>query len=359
METIGLARQTLFADLVQRCADAEFDREYPENGQFLNRDRKGRSYIYYQSYDKTNGQRQKYVGPADDPEIARRVQDFGSRKADFRERRSVVTALRASGLPAPPPLVGDVVEALGRAGIFRLRGVLVGTTAYQCYAGMLAVRLPAANLQTGDIDFAQFHAVSINVGDGLPPMLETLRAVEPSFREVPHSSDSRRTTAFITEGADRLRVEFLTPNRGRAELEGKPSAMPALGGAAAQPLRFLDFLIHRAGVAVMVPAPGRYAVHKMIVATRRRTIGGDRTKIEKDIHQAGSLIEAMSARHHHDLVDAWIEARERGRSWRDALANGLAMLPGDNRAAFADAAARACRDLDVDVGQLGITPPGA
>ncbi|MBL3684602.1 hypothetical protein F2981_18295 (plasmid) [Sinorhizobium meliloti] len=56
--------------------------------------------------------------------------------------------------------------------------------------------------------------------------------------------------------------------------------MPALGGAAAQPLRFLDYLIyhpiravllHGAGVLVNVPAPQRYAIHKLIVASRRLT----------------------------------------------------------------------------------------
>lgn len=54
--------------------------------------------------------------------------------------------------------------------------------------------------------------------------------------------------------------------------------MPALGGASADPLRFLDFLIyepvravllHKSGISVIVPAPERYAVHKLIVASRR------------------------------------------------------------------------------------------
>ena len=55
--------------------------------------------------------------------------------------------------------------------------------------------------------------------------------------------------------------------------------MPALGGASAQPLRHLDFLIrdpvrsvllHGGGVPVTVPAPERYCVHKILLSTERQ-----------------------------------------------------------------------------------------
>jgi hypothetical protein len=51
--------------------------------------------------------------------------------------------------------------------------------------------------------------------------------------------------------------------------------MPALGGASAENLRFLDYrnyepvrtvLLHREGLNVLVPASERYAVHKLIVS---------------------------------------------------------------------------------------------
>lgn len=37
MEEIDLAAQTLFAELLQRSLDAEFDAEYRENGTFVRR----------------------------------------------------------------------------------------------------------------------------------------------------------------------------------------------------------------------------------------------------------------------------------------------------------------------------------
>lgn len=122
---------------------------------------------------------------------------------------------------------------------------------------------------TGDADFAQFHSISISVGDSMPDMLGVLRKVDPTFQEVGHIGHPTRATKY--RNAEKLDVEFLVPNRGSDDHQGKPARMPALGGAGAEPMRFLDYLIHqpvrsvllhKAGVALSVPAPDRYAVHK-------------------------------------------------------------------------------------------------
>jgi hypothetical protein len=49
--------------------------------------------------------------------------------------------VRSFNLPRPIPEIGAVIAALAKAGVFRLRGILVGTVAYQTYAAMLGVRL--------------------------------------------------------------------------------------------------------------------------------------------------------------------------------------------------------------------------
>ena len=107
--------------------------------------------------------------------------------------------------------------------------------------------------------------------------------------------------------------------------------MPGLG---AQPLRFLDYLLygevptvvlHGPGIAVNVPAPERYAVHKLIVATRRA--GAGRLKAAKDAAQAASLIQALVTTRQADLLrDAWDDAWARGPHWRQALERGRARL---------------------------------
>lgn len=340
MKTIDLAYRTMFAELSQRSLDASFETDFSVAGNFVRVPVKGRDYWYFERTQPTKTR--KYVGPADDPDIASRVETFQEMKGDFRARRKLVSTLtRDAGLAAPDRFTGDVVEAMGKAGIFRLRGILVGTVAFQTYAGLLGIRLPGASLQTSDADFAQHYSVSSLIEDTLPSVLDTLKAVDPTFRAVPHRLDPARVTQF--ENAARYRVEFLTPNRGSDDYADRASPMPALGGASAQPLRFLDFLIqepvrtvmlHRSGVPVTVPSPERYAVHKLIVASRRQSNAGGIAKREKDVHQASLLIEALGeSRRGDDLADAFTQAWNRGKHWRQAIEKGLNLLPDKQRTA--------------------------
>lgn len=353
MHEIDLTFRTMFAELAQRSLDASFEFDFPVEGRFVPVMVKDKKYWYF---DVTQDGKiaRKYVGPDSDPEIARRVADFKQIKANAKARRKLVSTLvREAGLAAPERFTGEVVQALAEAGIFRMRVVLVGTVAFQCYPGLLGIRFPSGLMMTGDADFAQFHSVSDAIDDSLPPILDVLRKVDPTFREVPHPSDSRQATKF--ENSARFNVEFLTPNTGSDEFADSPAAMSALGGAAAQPLRFLDFLIHEpvrsvmlhgSGVPVLIPAPERYAVHKLIVASRRRADGASFAKREKDVFQAGTLGEAMEqTRRHVDLATAYIEAWRRGPSWKDAISIGLSYMTSDGRAIFEDAVKKGLLEL--------------
>lgn len=336
MKRIGLPVQTLFAELIERCQLAEFDREFPAGGSFSPRTRNRRRYWYYHGYD-AGRKYSRYVGP-DSDEVRARIERHGKIKQDRMERRKLVSLLKRAGLPAPDPFTGKLLSALAEAGVFRLRACLIGTVAYQSYAGLLGVRMPHTQMRTSDLDIAQFHGVSVAVDDSTPPMLDILRHVDATFRGLPHMARAAPSSSFIND--EGYRVEFLTPNRGRSELATAPARMPALGGAAAQPLRFLDFLIRDEvgavilsgdGVAVNVPAPARYAIHKLIVATRRRA---GAIKIDKDIAQAATLIEILAERRKVELAEAWVEAAARGPKWRQALSSGTAMLPESTRAAL-------------------------
>ncbi|CAN5210634.1 hypothetical protein BH10PSE6_BH10PSE6_11490 [soil metagenome] len=48
MTEIDLATQTMFAELLQRAQDAEFDAEFPEKGSFTRKRSKGRLYWHRQ-----------------------------------------------------------------------------------------------------------------------------------------------------------------------------------------------------------------------------------------------------------------------------------------------------------------------
>lgn len=164
LKNIDLMYQTMLAELAQRTMDAAWTADFPPEGRFITSEVKGKRYWYFDMPDGSGGKKRRYVGPADDEEIAQRVEDFKRDKDSLRDRRRIVASLtRQGGMIAPDPMSGDIVEALAAGGLFRLRGVLIGTVAFQTYSGILGVRLPMATIVTGDADIAQDYAVSREV----------------------------------------------------------------------------------------------------------------------------------------------------------------------------------------------------
>lgn len=335
-QRLPLPLQTVYAELVDRCATDELDQTFPAGGSFVRRTVKERSYWYFVPgrADESGKRPQRYVGP-DSPALQERIARHGSAKSAWRERRQMVKALQHARLPSPDGQTGALLDALAKAGLFRLRSCLVGTVAFQCYAGLLGAVLPHAMVRTGDLDLAQFHAISVAIAEDerAPPILDVLRTVDPSFREVPYQMDGRLTAAYAGSGG--YRVELLVPNRERER--DAPQPLPAIG-AMAMPLRFLDYLIydalpavllHEAGVLVNVPRPERYAWHKLIVSRRRRE---DAAKIDKDLAQAATLLDVLAERRKADLREAWEELRGRGPKWRRLADEGLESLPANTLA---------------------------
>jgi hypothetical protein len=166
----------------------------------------------------------------------------------------------------------------------------------------------------------------------MPPMLETLQAVDKTFRARPHLN-GQAVTAYVN--ARNFSVEFLPPNRAGDDKTEKPVRMPALGGVSAQALRYLDFLITQPVHAVLLhkggapaPAPERYAAHKLIVSVLRRHDINGAAKADKDTQQAGLLIEALTLNSRQaDMGFAWMEAWGRGPRWRESLVAGRKHLP--------------------------------
>lgn len=178
----------------------------------------------------------------------------------------------------------------------------------------------------------------------MPPMLDVLHGVDPTFAEIPNIADPFVTTAYRNRA--KYRVDFFTPNRGSAQFQDRPARMKALGGAGAQPLRHLDFLIHqpersvlltRGGVPVSIPRAERYAVHKLIVASERK----DQIKAAKDILQAATLITALAVRRPIELAETWQVAWNTGPRWKEKLEAGRGRLPETLQRLLADSLKRA------------------
>lgn len=324
---LPLTVQAAYADLLARIQeDAILELE----GTPVLRERSGRKYWYavQRLGDQT---RDRYIGP-DTDEIRAQVQRARGvnedRKHRSRQNSSLANMCREGGMPRIDAQTGKVLLVLAKSGLFRLRAVLVGTHAFRCYPSMLGVQMPEAAAVTEDIDVAAFRSISLALDDHLDPDLE--QALEMAGEYVARPNLYPEATAWRDHDSASL-VELLTPNQGPDS--DAPVELPAIG-AYAQPLRFLDYLIHepvpavalyRSGVLVNVPQPARYAVHKLIVSVRRHPSAA--VKSRKDIEQSAALIRVLSEDRPDELQFALEEAIARGPRWRELLMLGIRRLP--------------------------------
>lgn len=306
---------TLYAELLDQAVEADAEaaaRELPPAGTFVSKQVKGHTYWYLQR--SVAGRReQRYLG-ADSPPLRRwmeRVEAARSeREPDARRRAELVDMLLAGGATREPPAQGRVLEALAEAGVFRLGGVLVGTHAFAAYGNMLGVRFAGRHLRTQDVDVASDPRIALALG-GPPANADVPSALvdaDGRFVPVPGLDPRHPSTSFKVRGRD-LRVDFLVP-RQRYDAED-PVPLPRFG-VAAQPLRFLGYLLedtepavllYRSGVLVTVPTPARFAFHKLWLAGERRA--GEQARSRKDRAQAAAVLEVLARDRPGDLQRAW------------------------------------------------------
>jgi len=120
------------------------------------------------------------------------------------------------------------------------------------------------------------------------------------------------------------KVDILTPMRGATN--SKPVLIPSIKSHAT-PLRFLDYLIEGAveavvvggsGIKVHVPNPGRFAIHKLVVARQRGV--SQQIKASKDLKQAGCIFEILATDRPWDIETAMEAAgRVNGTKFTNAV----------------------------------------
>lgn len=291
--------------------------------------RGGKAY-WYDSYRVGSEVKRAYVGP-ETPELLARLEAHAALQEAQEQRQAararLVRILRAEGVASADAGTGSLLAALAGAGVFRLGGTVVGTHAFWLYEGMLGLKLGLDEAaMTDDLDIASFEALSVAVDDkAAPPAGEVLKGF--GYQSLPGLKPGKDWR--WTNGAGAL-VEFLTPSFRAA---GYVRPLGALG-VHAQSLHFLNFLIadpepaaviYRSGVLVQVPRPERYAVHKLIVASRRR--GEDKLKAQKDRMQASILIAALAQDRPDDLKEALSGARGQGPKWQELIEKSLKHMP--------------------------------
>ena len=287
----------------------------------------GRTY-WYDRYRIGSAIHETYLGE-ETPDLLDRLARYEALQAERtgrrQERARLVRLLRSERFLGLDGASGSLISALAKAGTFRLGGVLVGTTAFRLYEGELGLRLSLdQTAMTNDIDIASFEKLSLALGDTVEP---SLNEVLGKFGFAPVPTTDRNRVWRWRQAKTETMVEFLTPS---FEEEEGIRDLPALG-VSAQSLHHLNYLIaepiqvpllYRSGVLVQVPRPERYAIHKLIVADRRRG-GPDELKSRKDRMQAEFLIEVLGADRPEDLAEAYEAAMEVGPAWRSRIAASL------------------------------------
>ena len=140
-------------------------------------------------------------------------------------------------------------------------------------------RLPA--FRTLDVDFLIPHAGKIKTEVNIPEILKQEGFV-PSFN---------RSNDIVKYDHQELRVEFLVPELGKG---GRAREIKSLH-VKAVPLRYLNLLmdyplmLKHEGLEVRVPEPAVFALHKLIVSSRRLKA----EKSAKDLEAAVGILDFL------------------------------------------------------------------
>jgi hypothetical protein len=206
---------------------------------------------------------------------------------------------------------------------------------------MLGVRWASEVTRTHDVGIAAEQHLVIAVPDAKIDLRQAIIDSELGFVEVPALNRGSPSTQFRIRGRQ-LSVDILTPMHGRTS--SKPVHLKSLN-IYAEPVRFLDYLLEdaqpavviaRGGLLVNVPAPARYALHKLVIAERR--IAAFQTKARKDVRQAEQLLQVLLRDRPGDLRTAWVAAAKLAPKFRQQLRAGLARLAPETRSAVKAAA---------------------
>lgn len=326
---LNLSAHTAYAELFEQARGFEMTSSLGGlKGSFQKLERKGKQYWYFAYRDPDQKTRMAYVGPDDI-----RVQQLIARFAQLQQDKPLAPAARSAialGCAPAAPKHFRIIKRLSEYGFFRAGGILIGTHAFLAMGNMLGVRwLDGAS--TLDVDFA--HA-GRNISVALPASikLDVHSAIESlEMGLLPITQFNGMAGAQYRNPADQeLRVDFVTS----MSRDNKTVVLPELN-LALEPLKFMEFSLEQttqgcifgnAGACVVkLPAPERYAIHKLIVYGERPV--GERAKSRKDLLQAASLASYFLENGQAALFSAaWSDALSRGKGWKERAVQGQEAL---------------------------------
>ncbi|MBI4396373.1 MAG: nucleotidyltransferase domain-containing protein [Elusimicrobia bacterium] len=320
--------QTLYAELLDRLRLRDAHRTIGNApGTFVTKNISGKPYYYFQYSNPGGAIRQVYVG-AKTAALEAILHRFREERFSQKDERMAIerlcAQLRAGEILVTEHAAARVLEGLAESGLFRSGGLLIGTHAFTVLGNLLGVRWVGQALRTQDIDVAVPPLTIVLPGEktSMPDVLEKL---EMGFLPVPPLDPRHPSASFKVRGHP-MRVDVLTPQKGK---EIKPVFLPQFN-TEAYALPYLDYIMEESvegavvnggGRLVKVPAPSRFALHKLMISQSRG--GADLIRSDKDILQSAQVLSVLAERRPGDISLAWDSLSHRGKNWVKMARNGL------------------------------------
>ena len=325
---LSLSAQTAYAELLsQTQAFARDNALAGLVGAFHKRTIKRKAYWYFGYRDMDQKLRMPYVGPDSE-----RVQALVQRFAETRRHKPLAPPARmaiAAGCASVVPKHFRVIRRLAEYGFFRAGAILIGTHAFLAGGNVLGVRWLDEHAEA-DVDLTE---AGQNISLALPATfrLDAHSALESlELGLLPLNQFSGKVGPQSHNPTDQeLRLDFLT-----AAHSGAPPVMAALDLVPTR-REYLDFCLTQpvqgcvissvGSCGVNLPAPERYAVHKLVVGGERPA--SEQKSTEKDLLQAGSLIGYFLETGQAEVFNAaWQEALSQSKEWQTRAKWGRAAL---------------------------------
>jgi hypothetical protein len=321
---------TIYAELLDQCRAMQFStHSLPLSGSLVEvPGENDLTYYYLQKSRRVAGGKQprEFIGSSSYKKVLERVKSFTSDKAIYKSREELVSALKKNGVTAPTAKLANLLLTLHDEGVLA-RSVLVGTLAFQAYGPMLGVKFGQSAFYTQDVDLAKADSVELAMPEKPieKELLDVLKEFDETFDGIMGFDRKQPPVSYMNK--DGLRVDVLFSFSGP---ERKKPIRASKIQSHAHPQRYLEFLVEAPTEAVLliggglmchIPAPARFALHKLIVSEKRNS--SEAARAYKDREQASCLIELLIEEDPESLEEAYENLKARGPKWRANFRKGL------------------------------------
>jgi hypothetical protein len=202
----------------------------------------------------------------------------------------------------------EVLRRLQKEGILS-EIMIVGSWCIYFYKNYFSDVSYSSYIRTRDIDFLVPIPFKIKEKVDIPELLKDLGFVLDFHIK-----------GYIRLCHPDLIIDFLVPERGRGL--DKPYPLPQLG-IKAQALRFLDFLVENSmkfkinDLTLNLPHPAAFAIHKLIISSRRPR----EEKKVKEREEAVRVIKSLIAKREEETVNRLFNSMP--RKWRTKVIRSL------------------------------------